>query len=99
MRTQRDYRRLSRSPVLNHLRTEWTKAKPENRISQFLQKYFWVWIYNTLKSRFGPKYPYPAYTTAEQGIYKLDANHTAASTEHAAAAKEITIGITADWAT
>jgi len=85
MRNQRDYRRLSRWQILNHFRTEWTKAKPENRISRFLQKYFWTWIYHTLKSRFGPKYPYPVYTTVAEGIHQADA--------------EITIGVTADWAT
>jgi Calcineurin-like phosphoesterase len=91
MRTQKDYRRLSRSQVLNHLRTEWTKVKPEHRLSQFLQKYVWVWVYHSLKSRFGAKYRYPVYSGKDKGIYEIAATGGLAA--------ETTIGITADWAT
>jgi hypothetical protein len=66
-----DYQKLSRSQTLNHLRTELTKATPGHRISQFFQKYIWSWIYNVVKSGFGPNHPYLEYPAGQTGVYTM----------------------------
>jgi len=93
-RKKEDYQMMSRSPLINHLQTEIKKSKgqkPSYKITDFLSKDIWSWIYHYLKSRFGKKYPYTTYSGIDTGIYKLDQNHKVD--------KYISIAITADWAT
>jgi predicted phosphodiesterase len=91
-RQHSDYTKLSRWQILNHFKTEYTKAKPGNRIGQFFRRYIWTWLYHTIKSRFGPKHIYPGYPDGESGIYKLSNSSFQNS-------GEISIAIVADWAT
>ena len=85
-RTSHDYLHPSRSELVNHLKTE-VKKRPGHDIGDFLNKSFWSWIYHYIKSRFGRKYPYPAYQLPDTGIYEL------------ASGQEITVAVVSDWAT
>ena len=85
-RTGNDYLDPSRSELVNHYKTEKNKI-PDHDIGDFLTKSFWSFVYHYVKSRFGRKYPYPAYQAPQTGIYEL------------AAEGEISIALTSDWAT
>lgn len=89
-RSNRLYRKLERSPLVNHYRTDrykFEKEKPGHSIWDFLTGALLKWLWHYLKNRFGPKYRYPKYES-ESGIYKLTSN-----------GEDIVIGIAADWAT
>jgi hypothetical protein len=92
MRSADDYFKLSRSPLLNHLRTENKKSPPGNQILDFITKRLWSWLFYYLKSRFLPKYPYPDYPAPETGIYPLHK-------EDPSGEEPVTIAVVADWGT
>jgi len=94
-RSNEDYLGNKPSELTNHLRTEIAKDKGKSRkrkITDFMRKRVWSWIYHYFKSRFGKKPKYKAYTGEDTGIYKLNKN---AGTEH----DHTRIAIAADWAT
>ena len=93
-RTENDYLKMTRSVLLNHLRTEVKKSKyetPANKIGDFFTKRVWAWFYYYATSRFGKNYPYKTYTGLDNGIYNIKATETGADT--------VTIALTADWGT
>lgn len=88
-RTQADYTTMSHSVALNHLQTEIKKSKHKsktNRITDYLTKRIWAWLYYYITSRFGPNYKYTTYSGADTGIYPLGD-------------EPVSITLTADWAT
>lgn len=92
-RNKQDYKQMTRSPLLNHYKTEVNKSagKPlPYKITDFLTKRIWSWLYYYLDSRFGKKHPYATYEGEESGIYRL-----AASAEDSFTS----IALVADWAT
>jgi hypothetical protein len=88
-RSQSDYRNMTHSLLLNHLKTELKKSKDKplvNKITDFLAKRAWSWFYYYLTSRFGPDHRYPAYTGTDKGIHPLGN-------------EKVKIALAADWAT
>ena len=90
-RSGMDYLDSSRWEIYNHYKTELAKTKEPNQpghfITDFLAKSFWPWLCHYVKSRFGPKYPYPSYPTGETGVHNVVAKPS------------VSIAITSDWAT
>ncbi len=91
-RTKEDYKKLSRLPLVNHLKTEQAKMRPEHKILDFITKRIWTWIYYYLKSRFTPNHAYPAYGEGQTGVFTL----TSAAVDGKGSS---TIALVADWAT
>jgi hypothetical protein len=88
-RTQADYTTMSHSLLLNHLQTEIKKSKQKSRIhkiTDYLTRRVWAWLYYYITSRFGPNYRYTTYTKEHNGIYPLGMGR-------------VSIALTADWAT
>ncbi len=85
-RSSKDYLHPSRSQLVNHLKTE-IKKQPGHAIGDFLTTSFWSWLYHYVKSRFGRKYPYPAYQSPATGVHQLPAD------------QPIRIAVASDWAT
>lgn len=85
-RSSQDYLNPSRSPLVNHLKTE-VKKKPGHTIDDFLTSSIWSWLYHYVKSRFGRKYPYPSYQAPETGVHALPTD------------RPIRIAVASDWAT
>jgi hypothetical protein len=93
VRSSNEYFQNIRSELTNHLRTELSKGRSKGRmqkLSNFLSKQIWSWLYHYLKSRFGPKVQYRSYTDGETGVYKL--------TKSTGTAGEFSIAIASDWA-
>lgn len=89
VRTQADYTSMSHSVLLNHLQTEVKKSKHRsrtNRITDYLTKRIWAWLYYYVTSRFGPNYKYKTYSGADTGVYSVGE-------------EPVSITLTADWAT
>lgn len=91
-RDPKDYYKLNRSQLLNHLDTEIQKSKPGHKIMDFISKRLWSWLYYYLRSRFLPNHVYPAYTPPDTGIYTLEKSN-------GPDAGCISLAIVADWAT
>jgi hypothetical protein len=75
VRKSEDYLKLSRSPAVNHLKTELKKSEGASSFYQtkdFVTTHLWTWIYHYVKSRFGAKHPYPDYKSPQTGIYRLE---------------------------
>src|SRR5690348_3324749 len=92
-RNKQDYKQMTRSPLLNHYKTEVNKSagKPlPYKITDFLTKRIWSWLYYYLDSRFGKKHPYATYEGEESGIYRLAAS---------ADGRFTSLALVADWAT
>lgn len=93
-RSSDDYVRLGRSVLANHLETEKNKTKTTGtlyRISDFVSKRIWTWLYYYTDSRFGRNHPYLDYHGApDNGVYRIAPR---------AGREEIVIGLCADWAT
>lgn len=93
-RDSEDYVDLSRSVLTNHLKTEKSKIKTPNtlyRITDFVSKRIWSWLYYYADSRFGKNHPYLDYTNApDNGVYRIAPGE---------GKDQITIGLCADWAT
>lgn len=101
LRTQEDYKDLSRSVAANHFNTEVKKSEKKadaegvtgvqrklHLLKEFTTKTVWQWLKYYIINRFGPNAEYAEYTGADRGIYPLQpANGTA------------TVGLVADWAT
>jgi predicted phosphodiesterase len=85
-RSNDDYLNPSRMESVNHMKTE-IKKKPNHTVGDFFSKSLWNWFYHYFKSRFGRKFPYQSYSLPDTGVHKIPEG------------KEITIGITSDWAT
>lgn len=94
-RKSNDYFKMPRSPLLNHYETEMNKSSRKKslyRITDFLTKRVWSWIYYYLDSRFGKKHPYQDYENGETGIYFLRKSATSTN-------DYISVALVADWAT
>lgn len=95
-RKAEDYVKLGRTMAENHLETEKKKiprAGAGHRITEFITRRVWTWLYYYLDSRFGANHPYPDYSGSEdKGIYPLH-GHAAGEGE------EVTLALCADWAT
>lgn len=89
-RTQSDYTHLGRSIIGNHFRTETKKSKGApvlNKLTDFISRRIWSWLYYYLDSRFGRPHPYPDYTNApDNGVYQLSPD-------------PVVLALCADWAT
>jgi hypothetical protein len=75
VRKSEDYLNLSRQPVVNHLKTELKKSRGKStfyKTKDFVTSHVWTWIYHYIKSRFGARYPYPAYQSPQTGVYRLE---------------------------
>jgi Calcineurin-like phosphoesterase len=75
VRKSEDYLNLSRSPAVNHLKTELNKSEGASsfyKTKDFVTKHLWTWIYHYLKSRFGARHPYQDYKSPQTGIYRLE---------------------------
>ena len=102
-RSVKEYLHNKRSELTNHLRTELSKGKGagllkgkrrtrRKKITDFLGKEIWSWLYHYIKSRFGKKAKYRPYPAGETGVYKL--------TKSAGSANEyMSIALASDWAT
>ena len=88
-RSNADYLGPSRWESVSHLKTE-LKKKPKYTAKDFLGKMIWNWIYHYVKSRFGKKFPYPAYGAGDSGVYSLSP---------AMNGDGVRIAIASDWAT
>lgn len=95
-RSPSDYLHLGRTLLENHLRTETQKSKGApvlNKITDFIGRHFWTWIYYYADSRFGKPHPYPDYTgQADQGVYPLGASPRSGR-------EGVCLAICADWGT
>lgn len=93
-RNSEDYVKLGRSVLSNHLQTEKNKIKTSDtlyRISDFVSKRIWTWLYYYTDSRFGKNHPYPDYHGApDNGVYRITPS---------TGREDIVIGLCADWAT
>jgi hypothetical protein len=93
-RSSEDYVNLGRSVLTNHLETEKNKTRAPStlyRITDFVSKRIWSWLYYYADSRFGRNHPYPDYTSApDNGVYRISPGEET---------EEIVIGLCADWAT
>jgi hypothetical protein len=95
-RRQSDYLHLGRRIFANHFRTEINKSNNAprlNKITDFISRRVWSWLYYYVKSRFGRPHPYPGYTgTQDRGIYPL--GHSPLPGREG-----VCLAICADWAT
>jgi hypothetical protein len=92
-RSQQDYELMSRSHLVNHYKTEVNKSEGKPlpyKITDFLTKRIWSWLYYYLDSRFGKNHPYATYRGEDSGIYQLDPS---------SADGGISLAVAADWAT
>lgn len=94
-RSTRDYVKLNRWVISNHLKTEKTKEKvaPDpNLITRFLHHKIFSWIYHYVKSRFVPRHKFMTYPKGgeDRGIYKMRAF---------SGSGPITVALASDWAT